>query len=153
MAFSLSCGKFIFFLKNYSNDFQKRCHWKDLPLPCVPAYSPILLLLYPLFTAFEKSVCECLTHIFLFFFVFSKTTLINLVCGINRERAVGSSPVLATTQIFLHKKYQKYQIFGFFDRFNLKTVKKRSLNFFGTKNVALGKDIVLFGFFAFIDSL
>ena len=78
---------------------------------------------------------------------------------------MGSSPVLATTQIFLNKKYQKCRIFGFFDRFNLKTVKKRPLNFSGTKNIALGKfefliffkavglDIILFCFFAFIDSL
>ena len=129
----------FFFLKNYSNDFHKWCHWKDLPLPCVPAYSPSLLLLYPLFTAFEKSVGECLTHIFLFFSFSRKLPSSIWFVGSIEIAGSGKLPVLATTQIFLHKKYQKCRIFGFFDRFNLKTVKKRPLNFFGTKNVALGK--------------
>ena len=65
--FSFLWKIYFFLLKNYSNDFQKWCHWKDLPLPCMLAYSPSLLLLYSLFTAFEKSVGDCLTHFFLFF--------------------------------------------------------------------------------------
>ena len=96
---------------------------------------------------------DCLTHIFLFFSFSRKLPSSIWFVGSIEIAGSGKLPCISDHSNFLAQKNQKCRIFGFFDRFNLKTVKKRPRNFFGTKNVALGKDIILFGFFAFIDSL